>query len=200
VTARRAAAGIALTALAVALALLALAAWRWPARAADEDAQLARRPAPAGAWADGGGIAARMLGARDDAALRRAAVLFARGQPDAVATPRTPEQIVSSAEASIALGEIARSDAPAPHRSRALGMLAVQIAETAVFEPDGAARLAAAAGLLRRAIRLDPRNEAAKANLELLLRLGGAALGESSSGGFGGFGEDAGLVRSGEGY
>jgi hypothetical protein len=195
------AAGAALLGLGVALALLALQVWRWPAHAAEQDALLTRSLVPARAWSDDGGFAGVLLGVGDDVEFRRAVVSFRRGRPDDPATVRTPEQIVSSAEAAIALAAIARSDAPAARRSQAANLLAIQSAETAILDPDAAARIRAAVDLLRQAIRLDPTSEAPKANLELMLDLGGAgSFDATSTGGFGGFGDEADAVPGGGGY
>jgi hypothetical protein len=168
-----AAAGAALVALAVLLAALAVDTWRLPGAVAAEDRLLAEPPPPARAWADGEGLRADLTGAADDATFRRAVAHYLRGRPHDPAGERTTEQIVSSIEAGIELAGIARGDGPAERRSQALNLQAILLGELAIFEPDGGPRIDAAADLLRRAIRLDPGNAAAKANLELLLGLYG---------------------------
>ena len=193
--------GIALAVLAAGLLVLAMQAWRLPAEAAAQDRLLRHAPPPATAWAAAPGAAARLAGAADDAGFRRAVALFLRGRPDDPAGERTTEQIVSSIEAGIELASIGSGSGPAERRSHALTLQAILIGELAIFEPDGAPRIQAAAELLRRAIRLDPANDAAKANLELLLGLtgvGGASATET--GGVGGFGEESGAGEGGEGY
>jgi hypothetical protein len=193
--------GALLAALAVLMLVLAVQAWRLPGAAAAEDRLLRRTPPPARAWDGGLGPAGALAGAADDARFRRAAALFLRGRPDDPAGDRTTEQIVSSIEAGIELAAIARGDAPAARRAHALTLQAIMIGELAIFEPDGGPRIREAAELLRRAIRLDPANEAAKANLELLLGLTGVEGADTTeSGGFGGFGEESSAGEGGGGY
>jgi hypothetical protein len=195
------AAGAALLTLAVLAAALAVDVWKLPGAVAAEDRLLAEPPPPAAAWADGGGLRANLAGAADDATFRRAVALFLRGRPDDPAGERTTEQIVSSIEAGIELAGIARGDGPPERRSQALNLQAILIGELAIFEPDGGPRIDAAAGLLRRAIRLDPGNAAAKANLELLLGITGVGGADSTeTGGVGGFGEESGAGEGGSGY
>jgi hypothetical protein len=194
-------AGLTLAAAAVALAALAVQAWRLPGAAGGEDRLVAATPPPAQAWAGAPSPAASLAGLADDATFRRAIVLFLRGRPDDPAGERTTEQIVSSIEAGIELASIGRGSGPAARRSHALGLQAILLGELAIFEPDGAPRIQAAADLLRRAIRLDPENDAAKANLELLLGLTGVGGADTTeTGGFGGFGEESGAGEEGGGY
>ncbi|HEU0335083.1 MAG TPA: hypothetical protein VFR43_00940 [Gaiellaceae bacterium] len=197
----RVAAGAALLAAAVLAAVLAVDTWRLPGAVAAEDGLLAGTRPPAGAWAHGQGLRADLTGAVDDATYRRAVALFLRGRPDDPAGERSTEQIVSSIEAGIALAGIARGDGPVARRSQALNLQAILIGELAIFEPDGGPRIDAAADLLRRAIRLDPRNDAAKANLELLLGITGVGGADTTeTGGVGGFGEESGAGEAGSGY
>jgi hypothetical protein len=205
VTSRRAlalAVGVALLAAAVVLAVLAVQTWRWPAAAAREDRLLERARVPSSAWAGGWrGPAPALLGAADDVAYRRAVALFLRGRPDAPGETKTTDQIVAGIEAAIALAAIQRGDGPSARRSQAANLQAILVAEDALFEPDGAPRIRRAADLFRRAIRLDERNTAAKANLELLLSMTGrGGVDAESMGGFGGFGEESGAGAGGSGY
>jgi hypothetical protein len=194
-------AGLALIVLAVVLAVAAFEAWRLPGASERQDALLARTPPPATTWAERGGPVAAMAGSLDDATFRRAIALFLRGRPDDPAGERTTDQIVSSIEAGIALAAIGRGDGRAARRSHALNLQAILVGELAIFEPDGAARIDRAAELLRRAIELDPANDAAKANLELLLGLTGIGGGDvTETGGVGGFGEESGAGEGGNGY
>jgi hypothetical protein len=197
----RVAAGAGLVALAVLVAALAVDTWRLPGAVAAEDRLLAEPPPPAGAWGNGAGLRADLAGAADDATFRRAVAHFLRGRPDDPAGERTTEQIVSSIEAGIELAGIARGDGPAERRSQALNLQAILVGELAIFEPDGGPRIDAAADLLRRAIRLDPGNAAAKANLELLLGITGVGGADATeTGGVGGFGEESGAGEGGSGY
>jgi hypothetical protein len=190
------AAGLAL--LALALAVVAVQVWRWPGEAAAQDALLGRHPAPAAAWSNQGGLAASLLGVEDDAAFRRAAALYRRGRaagPDA-----TVDELVAAVQAAIDLRSIEQGGAPRELRSLAANLEAILLAEDAVLDPDGQARVRRAADLFRRAVRLDPGNEAARANLELLLGLAGGLDGGAEAIGSGGFGDAAGAARGGSGY
>ena len=193
--------GVALAVLAAGGLALAVQAWRLPGVAAAQDRLLRQAPPPATAWAAEPSAAARLAGVADDARFRRAVALFLRGRPDDPAGERTTEQIVSSIEAGVELAAIGSGSGPAARRSHALTLQAILIGELAIFEPDGAPRIQAAAELLRRAIRLDPANDAAKANLELLLGLTGVGgANATETGGVGGFGEEAGSGEGGGGY
>jgi tetratricopeptide (TPR) repeat protein len=194
------AAGIALAAASIALALLAVQAWRHPGDTAREDARLRAGP-PADTWADEGGAAAALLGAKDDATFRRAVALFLRGRPDEPGGNKSTDQIVSGLEAAIMLAEIVRGEGPTARRSQAANVQAIILGEDAIFEPDSTPRIARAVELLRRAIEIDPDNDDAKANLELLFQYTGrAGVAAESSAGFGGFGKDAGSGVPGGGY
>lgn len=200
-----AAAGVVLVAAGIALAVLAVALWRLPGDAAREDRLLVgARDVPVDVW-EGGvpfRLAGSIAGGADDAAFRRAIAMFRRGRVlDAGATKGT-DQIVSSVLASVQLAAVERSAAEASRRSQAANMQGILVAEEAVFDPDGGPRVTLAAGAFRRALHLDPGNEAAKLNLELLLgltRSTGGGSGEST-GGFGGFGKDSGGGNGGAGY
>lgn len=199
------AAGVALVAAGLALAWLAVSLWRLPGDAAHEDRLLVgAREVPVDVWRGDLGfrLAGSVAGGADDAAFRRAIALFRRGRALDAGMTKDTDQIVSSVLASAQLSAIERSSAASRGRSRAANMQGVLVAEEAVFDPDGGPRVTLAAGAFRRAIRLDPANEAAKSNLELLLgltRSTGGGSGEST-GGFGGFGKDSGGGSGGAGY
>jgi hypothetical protein len=202
-TALRPAAGLALIVLGVALALLAVQAWRWPAKEASHDRHMLNDVVPAEAtWTGMGGLTSKLLAAGDDVALRRAIVEFRRSRPLDPASSRTGEGIVASVAAAVPLGLLERDlQAPASRRSLAANLQGVMLAEEAVLEPDGDPRIRRALELFRRAIRYDPSNDAAKANLQLLLVLSGGAFGtEESTSGFGGFGKESGGGEPGAGY
>jgi hypothetical protein len=198
----RRAAALALVIVCAVLVALAVGAWRFPDRAAREDRLFTRVPPPERTWADAGdGPVALLLGASDDARFRHAGALYLRSRPTDPGFPKNAEQIVATVGAVAELRELERS---APHdrrRSAVLNLQAIALAEEAVFEPEGRTRVRRAADLLRRAVRLDPENDAAKANLELLLTLsrGPGATGEGA-GGFGGFGKAPGAGGGGKGY
>ena len=194
-------AGVALAVASLALALLAVQVWRQPGETARHDALLLGNPPPEHTWADRPGFAASLLGAQDDVTYRRAIALFLRGRPDDPGGNKTTDQIVSGLESAIVLAGIVRGEGPAGRRSQAANVQGIILGEDAIFEPDGAPRIVRAAALFRRAIAIDPGNDDAKANLELLFNYTGrGSVVSESSGGFGGFGRDAGAGDAGGGY
>ena len=195
------AAALALAVLAVGLVAVAVRVWQWPVHSAGQDALLLRRPVPERAWVGDGGLAADLLGAKDDVAFRSAVGFFLRSRADDAGGNKTIDQIVASVEATIRLTEIQRGDGPSARRSTAANLEGILLGEDALFELDGAPRLRRAIDLLRRAICLDPANDAAKANLEIMLGLvGESGIDSVQTGGFGGFGKEAGAGLGGSGY
>jgi hypothetical protein len=191
--------GLALAGVCVALAVIAVQAWRYPAAAAGQDDLVERRPEQA--WSGSRGFVEQLAGARDDATLRRAIALFRASRPDVPGGNKSAEQVLASLESAVLLSREVRGRSAAERRSLAANLAGILFAEDALFEPDGGPRVARAAQLFRRAITLDPGNDAAKTNLELLYAYSTA---ESSApddgGGFGGFGDDAGAGGAGSGY
>jgi hypothetical protein len=176
--------------------------WRWPAETRAADRALVAAPRDQARWDGGGGAAARLLGANDDVAYRKAVALALRARPEDAVSSRTAEQVVAAVEASIELARIVRMSDDAVLRSRAANLEGVLVGEDAIFDPTGGPRVARAAELFLRAIALDPGNALAKANLELLYRLAGtgASEGQDSTPGFGGFGDKSSGADSGQGY
>jgi hypothetical protein len=154
-------------------ALLASDLRAWPAalRAGDER----YRVSPAGAhWYASTvlpGVAGDVLGVSDDVAARRAIRLFrltygVRGSLDMQLQTQG-----ARAQAELALADLARSRDPlrAAQASDLLGVLAFgDLASGGGTNPDQADRAVSA---FLNAVRLDPADEAAKVNLELVLRL-----------------------------
>jgi hypothetical protein len=195
----RIAAALALAATCVVLAVLAVQAWRYPASASGQDALIDRRPEQA--WTGSRGFVEQLAGARDDASLRRAIALFRASRPDVPGGNKSAAQVLASLESAVLLSREIRGRSAPQRRSLAANLAGILFAEDALFEPDGGPRVVRAAELFRRAIGLDPGNEAAKTNLELVYAYSAA---ESSApddgGGFGGFGDDAGAGGAGRGY
>lgn len=198
----RRAGGAALAVAALVLLALAVQVWAWPDAAVREDRLLSHRPPPERAWRSAReGPVTLLLGARYDARFRHAAALFLRARPIDPATPKNAEQIVAFVGAIAELRDLERAAPDPRRRSAVLNLQAVTLAEEAVFETEGRARVRRAADLLRRAIRLDPGNDAAKANLELLMTISrGPQAGGETAGGFGGFGEASTAREGGKGY
>jgi hypothetical protein len=158
-----------LAGVAVLLLLFAVAAWRVPDRVSSQDRQLLARVAGETAWTGLKGPVPGMLGVLDDRSYRLAVARFlqARRALDPIGSSAAAN-VVASTEASVLLGRIENGRSGKPVRSRAANLDAVVIGEGAELNGDVAA-LDAAVGLLRKAIRLDRSNEAAKANLERLV-------------------------------
>ncbi len=149
-----------------------LRSWRTALR--DGDARYAQTPAAA-RWSPStllpASVSGDLLGVDDDVAARRAIRLFriadrARGGLDTAL-----ERQGTRARAELALAQLARDAdlAVASQASDLLGVLAFgDFAAGGGRDADQAGRAASA---FAAAVRLDPENEAAKVNLELVLRL-----------------------------
>jgi hypothetical protein len=168
---------IALTAVAVLAALLAGDVRSWPHAFEQGDAAYAVTPHRA-TWTPStrlGGTAASLLGSGDDVAFRRALQLYriAQSTPDRLDTAVELQTVRTQAETRLAAA------ARGPHASQAdtlLGVLA--------FSESADAAIADFAS----AVRADPTNEAAKYDLELLLRLSAAHGSRTGAGPGGSFG------------
>jgi hypothetical protein len=107
----------------------------------------------------GPGIAARLVGGADDIRYRRSLQLAAR----ATAAGRNAVRIRGQAEAGLSQG------AESAQAANLLGVLS--LADAAADPSSGSKYAADAVAAFRGALGLDPRNEDAKFNLELLLTL-----------------------------
>lgn len=113
----------------------------------------------------------RLLAGEDDVAFREASRLFEllrrRGR-----NPYDFEARAFRADAQLALAEADDAGMPHPTRSKAANLEAIMILEEALGDPrNGAALIERSLGRFRRALSIDPTNEEAMFNLELLLRL-----------------------------
>ena len=163
----------ALAAVAVLAALLAADVGSWRQAFAQGDAVYAVTPGRA-TWAPSttlGGVSARLLGTRDDLAIRRGLQLYAAAKAIPNRLDTADELQSARAEAQQALVRAGSSQA-----DTLLGALAFgQSADTAIAD-------------FTNAVRADPTNAAAKYDLELLLRLSeahGSRSGASPGGSFG---------------
>lgn len=201
---------LALAALVLAAGLAALGddARRFGDAIRGDDLRFQLGPGPGGMWDASEsfpfGAARRILAVDDDLAFRRAIRLLRLSNPRASFVGGF-EEVGLRSQAELALARVEQTDPDLRRSSRAavlLGDLAFGDAlgdstQTSIFLQKGAAKF-------REAIRLDPTNEDAKFNLELLLRLvrssarsrveteGGARGGGTSAG--------AGLTLPGKGY
>jgi hypothetical protein len=170
------AAGLALAA-AVILLLLALDVRRWEHRVAADDVAVTVNPGRQDLWRLSEtipfGAARRMLGLDDALAYRQALQLFALGQPwfNAELVPLPVQQYRKLAQ--LVLGRLVQHDHDPGRRSRELNMLGA-LSTVTVTPYDPAHRLSGlvhAATSYHAAVIADDRDDAAKFNLEVTLRL-----------------------------
>ena len=169
-TAARAAAGIVCLALALVAVLLARDVWHVESALRTGDARVQVTPIDPSAWSAHTtlpfDVARRLLGVRDDLdfrmSLARGRAMTARPSNDAAVRRRLPVKVAL----------LAHEESRDPVRaSEAANLLAV-IYSTDANEPDKPAAAKALQEFVK-AVGLDPNNETAKANLELLLRQAG---------------------------
>jgi hypothetical protein len=183
---RRLVVAVVMLAAAVVLALLARDTWHWSRAVADADARAAVASVPANAWrADTTlplSLTRRLLGIGDDLAFRRTEV---RAIAMTTQTPTTKSQKQRSF-VETALARIARGDSDPVRAARAADYLGVLLyqdppspeqAANAYQDPaqagpsDQQTPEQKAAVQFTTAVRLDPTDDNAARNLELMLRL-----------------------------
>ena len=193
---------VALVAVAAAVLLVMLARGVGEAEARIESGQiqaaaaLDRGAARAGFAAE---IVEPWLGVDDDARFQQALGLVERSAGPDLASQ---EIVKLHAEAIARLGPIVAGDGEAPTRSRAAGLIGALYAADVQLDPNAGARyLEQSVKALRLAAKLDPTNEDAKLNLELVLaaEVSGNRPGAGASEGSG-FSSGAGSGGSGSGY
>ena len=124
------------------------------------------RPGALGASA----ITHEVLGVDDDLRFREAVRALRLSQRDDP-TDSSPEAILRRARAQKLLQEVAASDADATRRSRAMSLLSVLLLSTpAADQEERATTQRVALATLQKAIEVDPSNDEAKYNLEVVLR------------------------------
>ncbi|MBD0347580.1 MAG: hypothetical protein ICV59_00385 [Thermoleophilia bacterium] len=150
------------------------------------------------------GLARKALAIEDDVAIRRALRLFQLARTRVTGFQRTQEQGATRIRAHITLSQLVREERDPARRGMAANLLALLTFDEAVDDQRSATSLLRrSVGELRRAIALDPGNEEAKFNLELMLRLSqrGARRERERLGVFGGGeGAGAGVSAPGRGY
>jgi hypothetical protein len=161
-----------LVVLAALAALLSADVRAWPDALRSGDARYAKSPAAA-RWHASAGLpgVATLLGVGDDLAARRAIRLFRLTYRVHGTLDTQLGRQGARAQAELALADVARSREPrrAAHASDLLGVLAFSdLASGGGTNPDQADRALSA---FVNAVRLDPADDAAKVNLELVLRL-----------------------------
>jgi hypothetical protein len=168
---RLAAAGLAL-AIAVGLALLAsdLRSWEHAMRSDDLRASTGTPTWRADTILPSG-LSLALLGIEDDRALRESVAAFraAERAQGPAATGFVRRHLRSDAETE--LGEVATKDSHPESASQASNLLGILAFAESASGGRGAPPVERSVGAFQAAVRLDPTNGAAKANLELLLRL-----------------------------
>jgi hypothetical protein len=167
-------AGVALV-LALLLSLLARDVRRWQRSVEDGDLSFQVAPGPNRLWEPRklalGGLSGRLLGVDDDLELRAAAQLFRRSRPRE-AEARQARELAIATSARVAFEQIQRGDHEPPVRSIAANQIGILTLADLLSNPTQAAQLAQrATRSFAAAIRLDPSNQVAQRNLELLLTL-----------------------------
>ena len=164
-------------AAAVLCALLArdVGGWRAALRAGDV-AAADSAPGAAPAWTAHAilpfGAARRLLAIDDDLAFRRAVVLFRRAHTQIPSFDLGPEGTNLRVEAEAALARIVRSDSDRRRASVAANLLGVLALVDATTNATGTGTpIERSIFELQEAIHLDPADEQAKANLELVYQL-----------------------------
>jgi hypothetical protein len=175
----RIAVALLLAAVAINGALLARDVHSWRSSIDQGDAVFAVSPSRA-TWTPAtalGGAAKALLGAGDDVQYRRALQLYAEAA-------KTPNRLDTAVERQSLRAQAARALVEASHRAHA-SQVQTLLGVLAYGDTSGAQ---AAISNFSNAVRADPSNEAAKFDLELLLRLSAAHGARSGAGPGGSFG------------
>ncbi len=209
-SALRIAAAVAALGAAGVVAVAAEDARLWPERIRLDDLRFRADPIRGGEWREStwaGAAAVRsVLGIRDDLEFRRVVAAFHAEREDQSQSGDSLGRLQQRAQLESVLRSIQRSDPDRQRRARASNMLAVLSFDAAIASRTGeSALLDQTLAEFRSAVLVDPREEEAKYNLELLLHLlaqgdlrstagrGGEGGPESESGG-------AGTTDPGRGY
>ena len=160
---------------AVLVALLARDVGRWPAAIREGDLAVAASAHSRHArWSVDEALpftpARRLLGVGDDVVFRQAAVLFRRAYPSDAAFAASADGAMLRIRAETALARAIRTDATGPRASAASNMLGILALIDAATSRTGTVPVDRSVLAFQEAIRLDPSNEQAKQNLELLFR------------------------------
>jgi hypothetical protein len=161
--------------VAVVLSLLAVDVLHRESSFAAGDARYAAGPSARDLWhaseALPFGAARTVLGVDDDLEYRRALLIFERARPRVNILTQfdlPPARAQAEAEVSAA----ASHEQDPVRKSQLVNLLgALALARAAADTPQSPSILQESAGIFRSAIALDPNNEDAKANLELVLRV-----------------------------
>ena len=160
---------------AVLVALLARDVGRWPAAIRSGDlAAAGSAHSQRATWSVDEALpftpARRLLGVGDDVVFRQAAVLFRRAYPSDPAFAASSDGAMLRIRAETALARAIRTDSTGPRASAASNMLGILAVIDAATARTGTVPVDRSVLAFQEAIRLDPSNEQAKQNLELLFR------------------------------
>ncbi len=169
-----AASAVACAVAAMALTLLAVQTVRARNAVAAGDRRYATAPDEAGLWRPGAlgasSVSRAVLGIDDDLAFRRAIRAMRLSQRD-TPTNSDVDVILRRVKAQRLLQRVANGDPDPRRRSRAMNLLGVLVLSTpAANREERVTMQQVALGALQKAIQLDPENDEAKFNLEVLLR------------------------------
>jgi hypothetical protein len=204
----RVALGLAALAGAALLVVLGQDVRRWPQTFRAGDLRYRSDPFQRTAWRPSEripfGAARRLVGADDDLAYRRAVQRFRSTRPDNPGGHASSRRFVAVIAAERALMPIMRRSKPTERASTAANLLGLLAFDDPAPEGVGSF-FSRSERMFRRAVVLDARDEEAKVNLELLLRLAGDDNSTSHSGVGGRHKRDAadigaGLAPAGQGY
>jgi hypothetical protein len=162
--------------LAIALVLVAVDVLRVTGSVTEDDVRFQAKPTlPSGLFDDPGflpgRLASKAVGLEDDLRYRRAAWLYARGDPSNTSVYVTPVQEALRASLEPKLIDASRAESDPRRRSRLLNLLGVVAMSRYAIDPgDRSNVVRAAIDSFTNAIKVDPDNADAKFNLEIVLR------------------------------
>jgi hypothetical protein len=206
----RVAAAVAVLAVAGVVALAAEDARRWNDRIRTDDLRFRAQPRGGATWREpewlGAAAVRSILGIDDDLRFRRVVAAFRVERADAGSSGDAIAKLQRRAQLESALRATQRNDPDPLRRARAANMIGILSFDAAVTGRSGEQSLLdQTLDQFRNAVRIDPREEESKYNLELLLHL--LARGDlRSAGGRGGEGGPeseaggAGTTDPGRGY
>lgn len=199
-------AGIVLLCLAGALAFAAEDARSWPQRLREGDVRYRAVPAAGDPWREPSRSVRALLGVNDDLRFRRGLWAYRVSEQRVRAAQQEFGGAELRAQVETLLGGLAANDDDPVRRSSAATMLGVlAYGEYVRNTRGGSVFLQRSLRSFREAIQLDPANDDAKFDLELLLELVASSLNDTGDAATGQGGPEtdvggAGITRPGEGY
>jgi hypothetical protein len=199
---------VACATVAIVLALLAADVAAWQRTVARDDLKFRAQPTHRALWDPStslpGDPASALVGTSSTIKWRRALQYFWYSRIGSNPEIRMDSPTLRAATQDKLLAQVSSAPTPA-ERSAAANLLGVLVVTTPAVGNDSSVitqLLKRATGYFQQAIELDPKNTAAKQNLELVLRItqpGRGRLGQDARSGYG-FGRGQGAVATGSGY